>query len=189
MDSQPDSLVPTPPMDTASAATEDPNTHTVVRTLQRLREGCQIVFRRRTLLFFLFLYNHIVSSGYRGVPSAFVALSLLSVCLSGPGRRGLPACDRGSRTGTQRWRPGCISRRFPTEEALSPEGHTTTLPPPVRITEKRQPYLSQPPLGESFFSSGDKTHTRNRQYWLLLFKPHKCSDPVGGWGRYCWKSN
>ncbi|TNM99071.1 bromodomain-containing protein 8 isoform X1 [Takifugu flavidus] len=31
MDSQPDSLVPTPPMDTASAPAEDPNTHSVVQ--------------------------------------------------------------------------------------------------------------------------------------------------------------
>lgn len=163
MDSQPDSLVPTPPMDTASAAAEDPNTHSVVRALQRLREGCQCFLEELFCSFCPFtitLYHLVIGGG--GVS---FCCSLFTVCLSGPGRWGVPACDRGSRTRTQRWSPGCISRRFPTEEALSPEGHTTTLPPPVRITEKRQPHLSQPPLGESFISPGDKTrreHTRKQ---------------------------
>lgn len=50
MDSQADSLVPTPPMDTGGVPAEDANTHPVVR---------------RTLLFFCFLLsfnNHILSS-------------------------------------------------------------------------------------------------------------------------------
>lgn len=151
MESQPDSLVPTPPMDTASAASEDPSTHSVVRTLQRLREGCQKELFC-SFCYFTITLCHLVIGGW----GQFLLLSL-TVCLSGPGRWGVPACDRSSSTRTQRWRPGCISRRFPTEEALSPKGHTTALPPPVRITEKRQPHLSQPPLGESFFSPGDKT--------------------------------
>lgn len=92
-------------------------------------------------------------------PTLFIIVCL-SVCLSGPGSWGVPACGWGSGTWTQGRRPGCIRRRFTTKEAVGPEGHTTTLTPPVRITEKRQPHLSQPPLGESFYSPGPK-HLEN----------------------------
>lgn len=96
MDSQTDSLVPTPPMDSGGVPAEDTNTHPVVR---------------RTLFFFVFFcfltitFCHLASLCL-SVPNFL----LYFYCLSGPGSWGVSTCDRRSRTRTQRWRPGCISR-------------------------------------------------------------------------------